>query len=46
MGWNHERGSAVRAPDPALSVEAKSLYPVKGEVPDGEIVDALGKAKC
>jgi pyruvate dehydrogenase E1 component beta subunit len=25
--------------------EHKSLYPVKGEVPDGEIVDVLGSAK-
>jgi pyruvate/2-oxoglutarate/acetoin dehydrogenase E1 component len=25
--------------------EHKSLYPVKGEVPDGEIVDTLGSAK-
>ncbi|MCW2919634.1 MAG: alpha-ketoacid dehydrogenase subunit beta [Actinomycetia bacterium] len=37
--------AAVRDPDPVLFFEAKSLYPVKGEVPDGEIVEELGKAK-
>jgi pyruvate dehydrogenase E1 component beta subunit len=34
----------VRDPDPVIFLEHKSLYPVKGEVPDGEIVDRLGSA--
>jgi pyruvate dehydrogenase E1 component beta subunit len=37
--------AAVRDPDPVLFFEAKSLYPIKAQVPDGEIVDALGTAK-
>ena len=37
--------AAVRDPDPVLFFEQKSLYPNKGEVPDGEHVDELGKAK-
>src|ERR1700730_8651313 len=37
--------AAVRDPDPVIFFEHKSLYPVKGEVPDGEIVDTLGSAK-
>jgi len=36
--------AAVRDPDPVLFFEQKSLYPTKGEVPDGEIVDTLGTA--
>ncbi|MGH8988423.1 MAG: alpha-ketoacid dehydrogenase subunit beta [Acidimicrobiales bacterium] len=36
--------AAVRDPDPVLFFEQKSLYPTKGEVPDGEIVDELGTA--
>ncbi len=36
--------AAVRDPDPVIVFEAKSLYPVKGEVPDGEHIDELGKA--
>lgn len=36
--------AAVRDDDPVLFFESKSLYPTKGEVPDGEIVDALGEA--
>ncbi|HET9188695.1 MAG TPA: alpha-ketoacid dehydrogenase subunit beta [Acidothermaceae bacterium] len=37
--------AAVRDPDPVLFFEQKSLYPIRSEVPDGEIVDELGKAK-
>ncbi|MGZ8388906.1 MAG: alpha-ketoacid dehydrogenase subunit beta [Rhodoplanes sp.] len=37
--------ASVRDPDPVIFLEHKSLYPVKGEVPDGEIVDTLGTAK-
>jgi pyruvate dehydrogenase E1 component beta subunit len=37
--------AAVRDPDPVLIFEPKSLYGSKGEVPDGEHVEALGKAK-
>lgn len=37
--------AAVRDPDPVLFFEHKALYSVKGEVPDGEHVDELGKAK-
>ncbi len=37
--------AAVRDPDPVVFFEQKSLYPMKGEVPDGEHVDQLGKAK-
>ncbi len=36
--------AAVRDPDPVLFFEQKSLYPVKGDVPEGEIVDELGRA--
>ena len=36
--------AAVRDPDPVLFFEQKSLYPTKGEVPDGEIADELGTA--
>ena len=35
--------AAVRDPDPVLFFEQKSLYSMKGEVPDGEHVDELGK---
>ena len=37
--------ASVRDPDPVLLFEHKALYPSKGEVPDGEIVDELGKAR-
>ncbi|MGH8888953.1 MAG: alpha-ketoacid dehydrogenase subunit beta, partial [Acidothermaceae bacterium] len=37
--------AAVRDPDPVMFFEQKSLYAMKGEVPDGEIIDQLGKAK-
>jgi pyruvate dehydrogenase E1 component beta subunit len=37
--------AAVRDNDPVLFFEQKSLYAVKGEVPDGEHIDKLGTAK-
>jgi pyruvate/2-oxoglutarate/acetoin dehydrogenase E1 component len=37
--------AAVRDPDPVVVVEPKVLYPTKGQVPDGEIVDRLGAAR-
>jgi acetoin:2,6-dichlorophenolindophenol oxidoreductase subunit beta len=37
--------AAVRSDDPVMFFEQKSLYPVKSEVRDGEIVDELGTAK-
>jgi len=37
--------AAVRDPDPVVFFEHKSLYSVKGEVPDGEHVEPLGTAK-
>ena len=37
--------AAVRDPDPVVFLEHKSLYAVKGEVPDGEILDTLGTAR-
>jgi pyruvate dehydrogenase E1 component beta subunit len=37
--------AAVRDPDPVVFFEHKSLYAVKGEVPDGEHVEPLGTAK-
>ncbi|AXS40362.1 alpha-ketoacid dehydrogenase subunit beta [Breoghania sp. L-A4] len=37
--------AAVRDPDPVIFFEHKSLYAMKGEVPDGEILDTLGTAK-
>ena len=36
--------AAVRDPDPVIFLEAKALLPTKGDVPDGELVDELGKA--
>lgn len=36
--------AAVRDPDPVIVFEHKSLYAMKGEVPDGEHVVELGKA--
>jgi pyruvate/2-oxoglutarate/acetoin dehydrogenase E1 component len=36
--------AAVRDPDPVVFCEHKGLYPVKGEVPDGELVGELGRA--
>src|ERR1700720_984149 len=37
--------AAIRDPDPVLFFEQKSLYGVKGDVPDGEHVERLGAAK-
>jgi acetoin:2,6-dichlorophenolindophenol oxidoreductase subunit beta len=37
--------AAIRDPDPVLFFEQKSLYGIKGEVPDGEHVDSLGTAR-
>jgi pyruvate/2-oxoglutarate/acetoin dehydrogenase E1 component len=37
--------AAIRDPDPVLFFEQKSLYAVKGMVPDGEHVDRLGTAE-
>jgi pyruvate dehydrogenase E1 component beta subunit len=37
--------AAIRDPDPVLFFEQKSLYGIKSEVPDGEHVDVLGKAR-
>ena len=36
--------AAVRDPDPVVFFEHKKLFPTKGEVPDGEVVDRLGSA--
>src|SRR5205085_12039101 len=37
--------AAIRDQDPVIFFEQKSLYGVKGEVPDGEHVEPLGVAK-
>jgi acetoin:2,6-dichlorophenolindophenol oxidoreductase subunit beta len=37
--------AAIRDPDPVLFFEQKSLYGIKGEVPDGEHVESLGTAR-
>ena len=37
--------AAVRDNNPVIFHEHKALYAIKGEVPDGEIVDTLGTAK-
>ena len=38
--------ASVRDPDPVLLFKQKALYPSKGEVPTGEIVNKLDKARC
>lgn len=37
--------AAIRDPDPVIFFEQKSLYGDKGDVPEGEYVDEIGKAK-
>jgi len=37
--------ASIRDPDPVMFFEQKSLYSVKGEVPDGEHVETLGVAR-
>ena len=37
--------ASIRDPDPVVFFEHKSLMASKAEIPDGEIVDELGKAK-
>jgi len=37
--------ASIRDPDPVMFFEQKSLYSTKGEVPDGEHVEPLGKAR-
>jgi pyruvate dehydrogenase E1 component beta subunit len=37
--------ASVRDPDPVMFFEQKSLYATKGEVPDGEHIEPLGKAR-
>lgn len=37
--------ASIRDPDPVVFCEHKALYPTKGEVPDGELVEELGVAK-
>ena len=37
--------AAIRDPDPVMFFEQKSLYGIKGEVPEGEHVGALGTAR-
>jgi pyruvate dehydrogenase E1 component beta subunit len=36
---------SIRDDDPVVFFEAKSLYPTKGQVPDGEHVEKLGEAR-
>src|SRR5438094_7906869 len=37
--------AAIRDPEPVIFFEQKSLYGIKGEVPDGEHIDQLGSAR-
>jgi pyruvate/2-oxoglutarate/acetoin dehydrogenase E1 component len=37
--------ASIRDPDPVVFLEHKSLMASKAEIPDGELVDELGKAK-
>jgi pyruvate dehydrogenase E1 component beta subunit len=36
--------AAIRDPDPVVILEHKALFATKGEVPDGELLDVLGRA--
>jgi pyruvate dehydrogenase E1 component beta subunit len=36
--------AAIRDPDPVVFLEHKALFATKGEVPDGELIDVLGRA--
>src|SRR6185436_3081462 len=36
--------AAIRDPGPVIFCEHKALFAIKGEVPDGEVVDTLGTA--
>src|SRR3954453_21630904 len=36
--------AAIRDPDPVIVCDHKALFAIKGEVPEGEIVDHLGSA--
>ena len=36
--------AAIRDPDPVVFLEHKALFATKGDVPDGELVDMLGRA--
>ena len=36
--------ASIRDPDPVVFLEHKALFATKGEVPDGELVDVLGRA--
>jgi len=37
--------AAIRDPDPVIVCEHKSLFAIKGDVPDGEHVEPLGRAR-
>jgi pyruvate dehydrogenase E1 component beta subunit len=37
--------AAIRDPDPVIFFEHKGLMASKGEVPDGEVIDELGRAR-
>ena len=44
-GRQRPSGRRHRDPDPVMFFEQKSLYATKGEVPDGEHVEEMGKAR-
>jgi pyruvate dehydrogenase E1 component beta subunit len=37
--------SAIRSDDPVLFIEHATLYQMRGEVPDGEVLEPIGKSK-